>query len=30
MPAPDLIELAGKVRDYPNKAAELGLGPLDY
>lgn len=30
MPAPDLIELAGKVRDYPNKVAKLGLEPLDF
>ncbi len=30
MPAPDLIELTGKVRDHPNKVAKLGLEPLDF
>jgi len=30
MPAADLIELAGKVRDYLNKVAQLGLEPLDF
>lgn len=30
MPAADLIELAGKVRNYLNKVAQLGLEPLNF
>ena len=30
MPAAELIELTGKVRDYLNKVAQLGLEPLEF